>query len=62
MDGSVYGDRCSPIFDTTVLSSVWTGCDLMGPRKDADTPGNRRCQPRGYLLDGRRLLHRLMLA
>ena len=29
MDGSVYGDQCSPISDTTVLSSVCTGCDLM---------------------------------
>ncbi len=29
MDGSVYGDQCSPISDTTVLSSVCCGCDLM---------------------------------
>ena len=29
MDGSVYGDQCSPISDTSVLSSVCTGCDLM---------------------------------
>lgn len=29
MDGSVYGDQCSPISDTTVLSSISTGCDLM---------------------------------
>ncbi len=29
MDGSVFGDQCSPISDTTVLSSVCTGCDLM---------------------------------
>jgi Na+/H+ antiporter NhaC len=29
MDGSVYGDQCSPISDTTVLSSMSTGCDLM---------------------------------
>ncbi|MXZ43528.1 MAG: sodium:proton antiporter, partial [Gammaproteobacteria bacterium] len=29
MDGSVYGDQCSPISDTTVLSSMCTGCDLM---------------------------------
>ena len=29
MDGSVYGDQCSPISDTTVLSSLCTGCDLM---------------------------------
>ena len=29
MDGSVYGDQCSPISDTPVLSSMCTGCDLM---------------------------------
>ncbi|MBW3582990.1 MAG: sodium:proton antiporter [Euryarchaeota archaeon] len=27
--GSVYGDQCSPISDTTILSSLATGCDLM---------------------------------
>jgi Na+/H+ antiporter NhaC len=29
MGGSVYGDQCSPISDTTVLSAMCTGCDLM---------------------------------
>lgn len=29
MDGSVFGDQCSPISDTTVLTSICTGCDLM---------------------------------
>ena len=29
LNGSVYGDQCSPISDTTVLSSICTGCDLM---------------------------------
>ncbi|RAP33067.1 sodium:proton antiporter, partial [Candidatus Marinamargulisbacteria bacterium SCGC AG-439-L15] len=29
MDGSVFGDQCSPISDTTVLTSMCTGCDLM---------------------------------
>ena len=29
MDGSVFGDQCSPISDTTVLSAMATGCDLM---------------------------------
>ena len=29
MDGSVFGDQCSPISDTTILSSTCTGCDLM---------------------------------
>jgi Na+/H+ antiporter NhaC len=27
--GSVFGDQCSPISDTTVLSSLATGSDLM---------------------------------
>jgi Na+/H+ antiporter NhaC len=27
--GAVYGDKCSPISDTTILSSVATGADLM---------------------------------
>jgi Na+/H+ antiporter NhaC len=25
----VFGDQCSPISDTTILSSMFTGCDLM---------------------------------
>ncbi len=29
LNGSVYGDQCSPISDTTVLSSMTTGADLM---------------------------------
>ncbi|MEM0965666.1 MAG: Na+/H+ antiporter NhaC family protein [Verrucomicrobiota bacterium] len=29
INGSVMGDQCSPISDTTVLSSISTGCDLM---------------------------------
>jgi Na+/H+ antiporter NhaC len=29
MNGSVFGDQCSPISDTTVLSSMCTSCDLM---------------------------------
>jgi Na+/H+ antiporter NhaC len=27
LDGSIFGDHCSPISDTTVLSSIATGCD-----------------------------------
>ena len=27
--GSVFGDQCSPISDTTILSSMFTGCDLL---------------------------------
>jgi Na+/H+ antiporter NhaC len=29
LGGAVFGDNCSPISDTTILSSVATGCDLM---------------------------------
>lgn len=29
INGSVFGDQCSPISDTSVLSSLATGCDLM---------------------------------
>lgn len=29
MNGSIYGDQCSPISDTTVLSAMCTGCDLI---------------------------------
>ena len=29
LGGAVYGDQCSPISDTTILSSMFTGCDLV---------------------------------
>ncbi len=29
LNGSVWGDQCSPISDTTILSSLVSGCDLM---------------------------------
>ncbi len=29
MGGAVFGDQCSPISDTTILSSMFTGCDVM---------------------------------
>lgn len=29
LDGAIFGDHCSPISDTTVLSSTATGCPLM---------------------------------
>lgn len=38
MDGSVYGDQCSPISDTTVLSSMCCGCDLMDHVKSQIPP------------------------
>ena len=27
LGGAVFGDQCSPISDTTILSSMFTGCD-----------------------------------
>lgn len=29
LGGSVFGDQCSPISDTTILASMFTGCDLL---------------------------------
>ncbi|MBT3224072.1 MAG: sodium:proton antiporter, partial [Proteobacteria bacterium] len=29
LGGAVFGDQCSPISDTTILSAMFTGCDLM---------------------------------
>lgn len=29
LGGTVFGDQCSPISDTTIFSSMFTGCDLM---------------------------------
>lgn len=29
VDGALYGDQCSPVSDTTILSSMCTGCDLL---------------------------------
>ena len=57
MDGSVYGDQCSPISDTTVLSSVCTGCDLMDHVKTQIPQASVAAAPGRRLLDRRRLLH-----
>ena len=29
LGGVVFGDQCSPVSDTTILSSMFTGCDIM---------------------------------
>lgn len=29
LGGAVFGDQCSPISDTTIFSSMFTGCDMM---------------------------------
>lgn len=38
LNGSIFGDQCSPISDTTVLSSMCTGCDLMDHVKTQIVP------------------------
>lgn len=40
LNGSVYGDQCSPISDTTVLSAMTTGCDLMDHVKTQIVPAS----------------------
>ncbi len=40
MNGSIYGDQCSPISDTTVLSSMCTGTDLMDHVKTQIVPAS----------------------
>lgn len=40
LNGSVYGDQCSPISDTTVLSSMSTGADLMDHVKTQIIPAS----------------------
>jgi Na+/H+ antiporter NhaC len=40
LNGSVYGDQCSPISDTTILSSMSTGCDLMDHVKTQIIPAS----------------------
>ena len=38
LNGSVYGDQCSPISDTTILSAMTTGADLMDHVKTQIVP------------------------
>jgi Na+/H+ antiporter NhaC len=40
LNGSVIGDQCSPISDTTILSSMCTGCDLMDHVKTQVVPAS----------------------
>ena len=40
LNGSVYGDQCSPISDTTILSAMTTGCDLMDHVKSQIIPAS----------------------
>jgi Na+/H+ antiporter NhaC len=38
LNGAIFGDQCSPISDTTVLSSMCTGADLMDHVKSQIVP------------------------
>jgi len=38
LNGSIFGDQCSPISDTTILSAMTTGCDLMDHVKSQLVP------------------------
>ncbi len=40
LNGSVFGDQCSPISDTTILSSMTTGCDMMDHVKSQIVPAS----------------------
>jgi Na+/H+ antiporter NhaC len=40
LNGSVFGDQCSPISDTTILSSMTTGCDLIDHVKTQIVPAS----------------------
>ena len=59
MDGSVYGDQCSPISDTTVLSFRLHRLRPDGSRQDADSAGIDGGGARSHLLDRRLVPHGL---
>ena len=40
LNGSVFGDQCSPISDTTILSAMTTGCDLTDHVKTQIVPAS----------------------
>ena len=52
LNGSVYGDQCSPISDTTILSSMTTGCDLMDHVKTQIVPASYAATLAGLLWTG----------
>lgn len=49
LNGSIYGDQCSPISDTTILSSMTTGCDLMDHVKSQIVPATYAATLAGIL-------------
>ena len=49
LNGSVFGDQCSPISDTTILSSMTTGADLMDHVKTQLVPASFAAGAAGLL-------------
>jgi Na+/H+ antiporter NhaC len=49
LNGSVFGDQCSPISDTTILSAMTTGCDLMDHVKSQLVPASLAASLAGVL-------------
>lgn len=49
LNGSVYGDQCSPISDTTILSSMATGADLIDHVKSQIHPATIAAAAAGLL-------------
>ena len=49
LNGSVFGDQCSPISDTTILSAMTTGCDLMDHVKSQLIPAGIAASMAGLL-------------
>ncbi len=49
LNGSVFGDQCSPISDTTILSAMTTGCDLMDHVKSQLVPATLAASLAGAL-------------
>ena len=49
LNGSVFGDQCSPISDTTILSAMTTGCDLMDHVKSQLVPATLAASMAGVL-------------
>jgi len=52
LNGSIFGDQCSPISDTTILSSMTTGCDLMDHVKTQIVPASYAALVAGLMWTG----------
>lgn len=52
LNGSIFGDQCSPISDTTILSAMTTGCDLMDHVKTQIVPASFAAVVAGLMWTG----------